>query len=182
MLWIFIILDHTLRKKFNTIKYHLIISLVSKHFKIQPIELEKLNSSLPIRAFSRAKLKKRKKKKKSTHHRTGGGMFARHSILDTGKVIDTGWQWTEERVAFRGTGQWVTVWYHRLLPSMDHEYQPTHVTFMLHILKPLIPEIELFAPTSKSCFPTRQMYMYRRVNCLHAACTENEPPRCNLLL
>lgn len=64
MLWIFIILDHTLRKKFNTIKSHLIISLVSKHFKIQPIELEKLNSSLPIRAFSRAKLKKRKKKKK----------------------------------------------------------------------------------------------------------------------
>lgn len=164
--------------RFNTIKCH------NNFARFQTFQ----NSTGQIREvkffspdFSRAKLKKRKRKK-STHHRTGGGMFARHSILDTGKVIDTGWQWTEERVAFRGTGQWVTVWYHRLLPSMDHEYQPTHVTFTLHILKPLIPEIELFAPTSKSCFPTRQMYMYRRVNCLHAACTENEPPRCNLLL
>lgn len=52
----------------------------------------------------------------------------------------------------------------------------THVT--LHILKPLIPEIELFAPTSKSCCPMPAVYIDEWI-----AFMPHAPNRhCNLLL
>lgn len=159
------------------IKRRLIISSFYIQFQNSTDQIGGMNFPPPDstrEASSGAKLKK-KKKKKSTHghRRTGGGMFARHSIPQSyryrltvnGRTCRVSWHGTVGNSLILA----IIAVYGSWIPT-------THVT--LHILKPLIPEIELFAPTSKSCCSMPAVYIDEWI-----AFMPHAPNRhCNLLL
>lgn len=142
------------------IKRRLIISSFYIQFQNSTDQIGGMNFSPPDstrEAPSGAKLKKRKRRS------------PRMDIVEqvVGCLLDTRSRyWQSYRYRLTVNGRTCRVSWHGTVGNslilaiiaVYGSWIPTaHVT--LHILKPLIPEIELFAPTSKSCCPMPVVYI-----------------------
>lgn len=142
------------------IKRRLIISSFYIQFQNSTDQIGGMNFSPPDstrEASSGAKLKKRKRRS------------PRMDIVEqvVGCLLDTRSRyWQSYRYRLTVNGRTCRVSWHGTVGNslilaiiaVYGSWIPTaHVT--LHILKPLIPEIELFAPTSKSCCPMPVVYI-----------------------